>query len=60
MKLREAFVETESYLVEKHTREAIARIMIIPGVQSPDYEEKYEAIMQRYRLRVEELRKLSL
>lgn len=59
MQLREAFVQTESEILERRTKKAIDRIMIDPGVQSPDYEEKYESIMQSYRLRAEELRLLK-
>lgn len=60
MELRKAYIMTERDLIEKQTDEAIRKLQIIPWVQSPDYEEKYEAIMQKYRLRVEELRVLSL
>ena len=60
MRLREAYIETESSLLEKRTEEAIRKIQISPGIQSPEYEEKYEAIMQEYRLRVEAIRILKL
>lgn len=59
MRLREVYVDTESAILERNTKKAIDRIMIDPGVQRPDYEEKYEAIMQSYRLRAEEVRLLK-
>lgn len=59
MQLREAFVDTESSILERITKKAIDRIMIDLGIQSPDYEKKYEGIMQSYRLRAEELRLLK-
>lgn len=59
MRLREAFIDTESAILERSTKKAIDRIMIDPGIQSPDYEGKYKAIMQSYRLRAEELRLLK-
>jgi len=51
MKLREAYVNTELEILERETKKAIDRIMITLGVQSPEYEPRYLAIMDNYRLR---------
>lgn len=59
MKLREAYIETESERLERETREAIAKIMINPWVQSPEYEPKYLTIMDNYRLRWLNLQELK-
>lgn len=59
MKLREAYVNIELEILERETKKAIDRIMIDPGVQSPEYEPKYLAIMDNYRLRWQALQSLK-
>lgn len=59
MLLRQVYIETERDLLEKRTAEAIRKIQISPGIQSPEYQDKYESIMQNYRLRVEILTNLK-
>lgn len=58
MELRQKYCACERERLEQETKNKIARIMIVPGIDSPRYEETYEAIMQEYRLRVENLRVL--
>lgn len=45
------YVDSRLDILERETKAAIDRIMINPGVQSPDYEAKYLAIMDNYNLR---------
>jgi hypothetical protein len=59
MKLREIYVESELQILERETKEAIDRIMMNPGVKSPEYEPKYLAIMDNYRLRWQVLQSLK-
>lgn len=59
MLLREAYIESESDRLERTTREAIDRIMINPGVASPEYEAKYNAIMDNYRIRWQMIQELK-
>ena len=60
MKLREAYIETETERIECQTKEAIRKLQIIPGVESPEYESKYEAIMDNYRLRLAAIESLKI
>ena len=59
MELREAYCNTEIDLLERETKKAIERIMITPGVQSPEYIPKFNAIMDNYRLRYAALQALK-
>lgn len=59
MLLREAYIETESMALERQTKEAIDRIMVNPGITSPDYEDKFNTIMDNYRLRWQAIQSLN-
>lgn len=59
MILREKYIESETDRLERTTREAIDRIMLNPGVASPEYEAKYNAIMDNYRLRWNDIQSLK-
>lgn len=57
--LRQVYIETERDRIERETKHRIERLQIKIGVQNLEYEERYEAIMQDYRLRVQALMSLS-
>lgn len=57
--LREVYIRTERDIIEQETAKKIERLQIKLWVQHPEYEEKYEAIMQDYELRVQALISLS-
>ena len=55
MMLRQVYIDTEKNRIEKDTKARIDKLMINPGQESPEYEERYESIMQDYRLRMQAL-----
>lgn len=52
-------MESEIDRLETSTKEAVDRIMINPGVASPEYEAKYNSIMDNYRLRWQSIQSLK-
>jgi hypothetical protein len=59
MLLREVYIRTERDIIEKETKNRIERLQIKLRVDHPEYEERYESIMQDYELRVQALMSLS-
>jgi len=59
MLLREVYIQTERDIIEKETKNRIERLQIKLRVDHPEYEERYESIMQDYELRVQALMSLS-
>jgi len=57
--LRHVYIETEMDRIEKETKYRIERLQIKLRVDHPEYEEKYESIIQDYELRVQSLMSLS-
>ena len=55
MELLKAFQESEIDRVEKETKRKIERLQIKLWVQHPEYEERYNSIMQDYELEVQRI-----